>query len=205
MRRLLVTTAFLLLALPLHAALDKYKNWLDSSEAAFLTDAERAEWKRVRDDAAAQLFIAKYVDRRGGMAFKALVEHRTGIANKFFSSGQVKGAFTLRGRLVLLLGAPARIEAGEPYPRNRAPRRSAPPVAALSGSGNIGGGLLSTSASRRTAVIPMSRLVALTFSPETVITVEVDDDGKERLAEGTNRRKLDALLDAAIQASVRKP
>jgi GWxTD domain-containing protein len=205
MRALFLT--ILLLAASADAELVKYKNWLDSPEATFLTRAERTEWRRLTSDDEAAAFLARYVARRGGMAFKAHVEHRSGIADRFFSAGEVKGSRTQRGRLVLLLGAPKGIATGEPFDRRRVRRNILPSPSSLSGTGELGGTGVFTPdrLAKRSVVVQMTRLVGLTFQDGYEIVFEVDDDGAERLAHGTDRKKLDAAIEAAIAASIVKP
>jgi GWxTD domain-containing protein len=207
MTRRLLAAALLVLAASADAALVKYRDWLDSPEATFLTRAERAEWKSLKTDDEATLFIARYVARRGGMAFKAHVEHRAGIADRFFSTAGVKGSRTQRGRLVLLLGAPKGIDKGEPFDRRRIRRGSQPSPSSLSGTGELGGSTFMSGdrIQRQSVVVPMTRLVALTFQDGYEVIFEVDDDGRERLARGTDRKKLEAAIEAAIAAAITTP
>jgi GWxTD domain-containing protein len=208
MRRLPSVVLILALAFSAQAGLVKYKDWLDTPEATFLTAVERAEWRKLRTDDEAAAFIARYVARRGGMTFKAHVEHRTGIADKFFSTGEIKGSRTQRGRLVILLGAPKGIARGEPFDRRRVRRSSQPSPSALSGTGELGGSTFLMGGDRiqrQSVVVPMTRLVGLTFQDGYEVVFEVDDDGSERLARGTDRKKLDAAIEAAIAASIVKP
>ena len=89
-----------------------YKNWDRTPEAYFLTNAERAEWKKVKTDAEAQNFILDYKAKRGPEWEKTLAE-RVAAADKYFSAGETKGSMTLRGKVIILFGPPSAIESGK--------------------------------------------------------------------------------------------
>jgi GWxTD domain-containing protein len=112
MRSLLRLSVFLLLV---PAALwgdrlsAKYRSWDKSPEAYFLTAEERTQWKNIRADADAEKFIADYFARRGP-DFPAILKERIAAADKFFSSGKIKGSETLRGKVVILFGPPTSVD-----------------------------------------------------------------------------------------------
>jgi len=89
-----------------------YKNWDRSPEAYFLTNAERAEWKKVKTDSEAQNFILDYKSKRGPEWEKMLAE-RVAAADKYFSAGEAKGSETLRGKVIIVFGPPTAIESGK--------------------------------------------------------------------------------------------
>lgn len=87
----------------------QYKNWDRSPEAYFLTNAERAEWKKVKTDAEAQNFILDYKARRGP-EFEKMLKDRVAVADKYFTSGETKGSETLRGKVIIVFGPPSGID-----------------------------------------------------------------------------------------------
>jgi GWxTD domain-containing protein len=87
----------------------KYRSWDKSPEAYFLTSEERAQWKHVRADADAETFVADSFARRGP-DFPAMLKERTAAADKYFSSGKIKGSETLRGKVIVLFGPPTSID-----------------------------------------------------------------------------------------------
>ena len=112
MRSLLRLFVLLLLvpaALPAEHLSTKYRSWDKSPEASFLTSAERAQWKQVRVDADAERFVADYFARRGP-DFPAMLKERIVAADKYFSSGKIKGSETLRGKVVILFGPPTSVD-----------------------------------------------------------------------------------------------
>jgi GWxTD domain-containing protein len=111
MRSLIRLSAFLLL-IPASLSADrlstKYRSWDKSPEAYFLTSEERMQWKGVRADAEAEKFVADYFARRGS-DFPAMLKERIAAADKYFSSGKIKGSETLRGKVIILFGPPTSI------------------------------------------------------------------------------------------------
>jgi GWxTD domain-containing protein len=108
-KRVFVVLAGLALAVSALAQLTKFKDWDRSPEAYFLTPAERAEWKKITTDADADKFIALYWAKRGGEAFKTEVSRRIAAADQQFKLARYsRGADSVRGRLFVTLGPPAR-------------------------------------------------------------------------------------------------
>ncbi len=114
LRKLPLFAVICLAASPLFASsLSRhYKNWPNTPEAYFMTKAEKAQWKQVRTNDEAKSFIDAYLARRGPSFLKE-IQPRIAAADKYFSSGRVKGSETLRGRVVILFGPPSGISAGE--------------------------------------------------------------------------------------------
>lgn len=89
--------------------LSKYKDWAKSPEAYFLTPAERTEWAKVSSDDDAEKFISLYWARRGGEAFKGEIFRRIAAADQQFKMRRYdRGAQSVRGRLLIVLGTPNR-------------------------------------------------------------------------------------------------
>jgi GWxTD domain-containing protein len=87
----------------------QYKNWDRTPEAYFLTNGERAEWKKVKTDAEAQNFILDYKNKRGP-EFEKMLKDRVAVADKYFTSGETKGSETLRGKVIIVFGPPSAID-----------------------------------------------------------------------------------------------
>jgi GWxTD domain-containing protein len=98
--------------------LAKYKDWAKSPEAYFLTPAERGEWAKLASDDDAEKFISLYWAKRGGDAFKGELSRRIAAADQQFKMRRYdRGAQSVRGRLLIVLGSP-----------NRQQREAAPEV-----------------------------------------------------------------------------
>lgn len=89
-----------------------YKNWDKTPEAYFLTNAERAQWKKIQTDTDAQNFILDYKSKRGPEWEKMLAE-RIAAADKYFSAGETKGSTTLRGKVIIMFGPPSGVDSGK--------------------------------------------------------------------------------------------
>jgi GWxTD domain-containing protein len=90
----------------------QYKKWDRTPEAYFLTNAERAEWKKVKTDQEAQNFILDYKGKRGP-EFEKMLKERIAAADKYFSAGETKGSETLRGKVIIVFGPPSGIDNGK--------------------------------------------------------------------------------------------
>lgn len=97
------------------AELNKYKDWDKSPEAYFLTPPERAEWKNVATDEDAEKFVALYWAKRDptpatpANEFRDEVGRRIAAADQQFKLPRYKrGADSVRGRLLIVLGPPSR-------------------------------------------------------------------------------------------------
>src|ERR1043165_657840 len=108
MRKYLVFSAVLALIAPVVFAggLSKYKNWPNSPQGYFMTNAERAEWKAsVKTDDDAEQFIKKFVESRGP-GFADDVAKRAEMADKHLTVSGRAGSLTTRGKIAILLGPP---------------------------------------------------------------------------------------------------
>ncbi len=90
------------------AQLAKYKDWPKSSEAYFLTPAEREEWSKIKSDEEAEKFISLYWAKRG-TRFRDEVSRRIAAADEQFKMRRQKGSESVRGRLLITLGPPSRV------------------------------------------------------------------------------------------------
>lgn len=102
----------------------KYVDFGNSPAQYLMTKDEQAKWKSIRDDAAAQAFIDLFWARRDPTpgtpenetqeAFDARVKY----ADEHFAHGKLKGSQTDRGKVVVILGAPSRIQRTSPEPKS---------------------------------------------------------------------------------------
>jgi GWxTD domain-containing protein len=107
-RALALWGAAILIAVPAAAETKRYRDWTSSPEAYFLTREERLAWATVGSDEAAEAFVRAYRDARGA-GFAAAIQSRIDFADRVFALGKRKGSATLRGRTLVLLGAPVRV------------------------------------------------------------------------------------------------
>jgi GWxTD domain-containing protein len=89
--------------------LAKYKDWVKSPEAVFLTPSEKADFAKLASDADAEKFIADYWARRGGDAFHQEVDRRIAAADQQFKMRGQKGSESARGKIFIALGSPTRV------------------------------------------------------------------------------------------------
>jgi GWxTD domain-containing protein len=210
MRRFPLVLLILAIGLSAQAAkLQRYKDWLRSPEAYFLTEDERAAWKNVRTDGEAAAFVAAFTEKRGGEVFTTAIAERVAIADKYFTLKNVRGTSTLCGKLVILFGRPLDIKA-VPYDRSgyiEMPKQPTPGISDLSQTGPRGTTLVRGKGRgylRYTLIFPADALPEF-GGKAYVVDVDVDlTTGKDRLAKESDE-ELDALTDAAIKAAVARP
>ena len=89
------------------ADLGKYTDWPTSPQAYFMTKAERAGWSRLTGEADAERFIDHFIAARG-RRFADEVAAAAKAADEHLSVGGKLGSRTLRGKIVILLGPPAK-------------------------------------------------------------------------------------------------
>jgi GWxTD domain-containing protein len=107
MKRVLLAVLAVVVVVPLFAGVSsKFKDWSNSPQGYFMTKAERGQWGAVNNDADAQAFVDRFVASRGGDAWVAEVAKRTEMANKYLTVGKTQGSKSLRGKAVILFGAP---------------------------------------------------------------------------------------------------
>lgn len=91
--------------------------WVATPEYQFLaTPEEKKSYDSLVDEASQKAFIDEFWKRRdpspadGRNEFRDLVMERVAFADYYFSSGDVRGSLTDRGKIFLLLGKPGAIE-----------------------------------------------------------------------------------------------
>ena len=180
------------------------KNWPHSAEAHFMTREERREWELVKSADDAKRFITAFRARRDG-DFVAEVHKRAALVDERLALGEAKASTTVRGKLAILLGAPAELKVRH-IPK--ATVNVAHPTETRKGG--------ATDGSPRPAVIGSGAgWVEYTFryaaNPDLgigaegwTITIEANAaSGKDRLKYPRDRKKMEDILDAAARASFR--
>ncbi|HKR66755.1 MAG TPA: hypothetical protein VJZ00_23710 [Thermoanaerobaculia bacterium] len=209
------------LALTLSAAslfaadLGKYKDWDKSPQALFMTQAERTEWSALATEADADKFVTDFVAKRGGAKFTKEVALRAANADKYLSLGKIKGSTTLRGKVVILFGAPTGMSVDER--KGRASYVSAPSGAAVTdlgtsasaSSGERGGGDSQTFGTGKAGL--NFKDFTFTFAGAAVpglgkdyaVTIEVDTgSGKERVQDKKKAAELEEKFESVAAASI---
>jgi len=218
MKTFIAAMALCVVALSAQAGeLVKYKNWDDSPQGYFMTASERAEWKAVRTDEAAEEFVKNFVARRGGDAFVAEVAKRTEMADKYLTFGKNKGSQSLRGKLVILLGAPANIAVSNTTIKSGGSNGLDSTVSnnvGTGGAGIDGGGGSDPNAIGREGSSRTLKIYTFTFTGKTnpalgqdvyVPVVEVNaGSGKDRLKDGRKQGELQEIFERVAQASIKK-
>ena len=114
----------------------KYAGWADGPEGFLLTKDESKAWSKVADDAAAERFIELFWARRDPdlsgprNETREEFERRVQQADASFATDRRRGALTDRGKVLILLGQPARGSRTEPGQTLR-------PIGGESGAGSI--------------------------------------------------------------------
>ncbi|HSP33966.1 MAG TPA: GWxTD domain-containing protein, partial [Thermoanaerobaculia bacterium] len=94
----------------------KYADFGKGPEQWVMSAQEQADWKNVKTDADAQKFIDLFWARRDPTPGTLINEYRDNFeaavkyADTNFVEGRRRGSLTDRGRVLILLGAPARVE-----------------------------------------------------------------------------------------------
>jgi hypothetical protein len=218
MKTFVAALALCAVALSVQAGeLVKYKNWDESPQGYFMTAGERAEWKSVQSDAAAEEFVKNFVARRGGDAWVAEVAKRAEMADKYLSFGKNKGSASLRGKLVILLGAPANI--GVTTEEKKSGGSNGLDSSVMNNVGSSGGGTAGDGGSDPNAIgrggsSNVKKIYTFTFSGKTtpaigkdeyVAVVEVDaGNGKDRLREGRKQSELQQIFEKVAAASIKQ-
>jgi hypothetical protein len=205
MKSFVAAVALFAVAITAQAGLSsQYKNWENSPQGYFMTAAERSEWKSINSDEAAAAFVKSFVERRGGEKWVAEV-------------GKTKGSTTLRGKLIVLFGAPTNIAVASETRSGGGSNGLDSSV--MNNVGSSGGGIAGDGGSDPNAIgrggsSRELKIYTFTFSNKTtpalgkaeyVAVVEVDaGNGKDRLKESRKQPELEALFDAVAAASIVK-
>src|SRR5712691_3753114 len=92
------------------------RDWAKGPVQFIMSADEQTKWNQIKSDADAKAFIALFWARRDPTPGTPVNEYREGFesavkyADEHFAEGRRKGSLTERGRVLLLLGPPSRIE-----------------------------------------------------------------------------------------------
>lgn len=218
MKKSLMFLAVLLLAVPVFARLSRYRDWPNSPEGYFMTKAERAQWAKLDTDAEAEKFIADFHSRRPDN-FQKEVADRAEHADKLLTIGKTEGSRSIRGKVVIILGPPSRIDVSEQTVKNSS-KIDNPDVAGLmsnmnaadSGGGKGGGGNNSLGSSISTSTVV--RIMHFNYSGEIAKTADrkqIDVDvaidpvtGKDRIESRSAAADLDSIFELVAQSWIKK-
>src|SRR5215212_1659309 len=114
--RIAVAMVILLAAVSAFALSDQYVQFGKGPAQWIMTKDEAAQWKKIGTDADAQAFIDLFWAKRDTTPgtpdneFKDLFEARVKYADEHFAHGRTKGSMTDRGRVLIVMGSPSRIQ-----------------------------------------------------------------------------------------------
>jgi hypothetical protein len=216
MRRVFLVVATLMLALSaLSAHPMKLRDWDQSPQGYFMTSSESKQWRAVRSDEEAEIFIASFLGKRGGAAFNAEVQKRVAIADQFFINHGLKGSDTLR-KLVILFGVPRNVSVSRvhqvngytPASPNVVVSGSTQPITVAADSNTRFPGPVNAGTAgsyfRSFAVTFSAKDVPAFEGKDHVVILEVDaGTGKDRLSKRTKKKELDAMIESVAAASIR--
>lgn len=197
--------ATVLLALPLLAAdLGKYKEWLDSPAAYFMTGAERGEWAKLQTEAEAEAFVKKYMDGRGGEKFTAELNKRIQMADKYLTVGSTRGSQTTRGKIVILLGPPQAMDVSLKPGKGRSggvPSGGSPELTGIGGGTSVAE---MADVAQRGGMAGDGAVKIYTFTyDKLIVPVEVTTaSGKDRIRDKKVAEELERKLEEAAKASI---
>lgn len=223
--RLLLCIAVVALAVPALFAgnLDKYKNWPNTPQGYFMTNAERAEWKAtVKTDADAEEFVKKFLAKRDP-GFAADIAQRAAMADKHLTVSGRTGSLTTRGKIIILLGPPSSFSVAQREVKGNA--FGSPDMYSNVGSGSGGGaqgggggasgpsaGDMAVAASNRGMAGDLLKDYTFTYAADKLPVKQAKDfsvvvevragDGTDRIVDRKAAAQLEEIFEAAAQKSV---
>ena len=207
--RQLFVAAILLCTASVYAdGLVNFKGWDATPQAYFMTKAEHQQWDAIRSDDEAHKFVESYLAKRGP-GFPAMLEVRVAAADKHLTVGKLPGSRTLRGKLVILLGPPSSFEAHDVADYSPVHRDNGVMAGALSGgSANAGGVDEQSEGARSMGSANVSRLFHFTYASTPAGPLDVNimadaNSGKDHSKGREDDKRLDAVFEAAAQASIK--
>ncbi|HUP63122.1 MAG TPA: hypothetical protein VNA69_22215 [Thermoanaerobaculia bacterium] len=178
-----------------------------------MTKAEREQWRAVTTEQDAETFVTEFLARRPAN-FAAEVTKRAEMADKYLTVGKVKGSSSLRGKLIVLFGAPAAMQSAQK--RSKTDYTSG--ASEMGGGGELGvhvsastpGGVQAIGGRGATGGRVVTEYTFI-FSAKNVpslgsdltVVVEVDPaSGKDRFSDKKTAEALKAKFEAIAQASI---
>lgn len=189
------------------AASPDLKDWEHSPQGYFMTKAEQQAWSAIRTPEEAQRFIDQFLAKRGPN-FAAEVAARAEQADKRLTIGKMAGSKTLRGKTVILLGPPTGVDVSD-YQDVGTVHHSSPAVAnAYSGGSLASADGDSNEGSKTMGSANIIRNYHFTFATTPAgpldVTISVDpNSGKDRARGRDDAKRLEAVFEAAAQASIK--
>jgi GWxTD domain-containing protein len=218
LKRLLIAVTVIALAAPAFAKLSKYKGWENSPQGYFMTRAEHDQWSKLDSDADAEKFIADFIAKRPAN-FEKEVADRAANADKYLTVAKTQGSKSLRGKVVIVLGAPTAMDVVEKTVAN-SEKHDNPVVAGLmsnmnaaeSGGGRAGdggnslGSSISTSTLVRIMHFNYQGAVAKTADRKQIdVNVEIDPvTGKDRIPSHSDESDLNSVFELVTQSWIKK-
>jgi GWxTD domain-containing protein len=220
MKRLSIVVALALLAVPAFARLSKYKDWPNTPEGYFMTKAERAQWSRLDSDMDAEKFIADFVAKRPAN-FEKEVADRAANADKYLTVEKTQGSKSIRGKVIILFGAPTSMDVANEVVKNTE-KRDNPEVSAVmsnansagAGAGKGNGNAVSNSPGNYMATSQMIRVMHFSYTGEIArivdrksvdINVQIDPtNGTDMIASRTAESDLNTMFEAIAESWIKK-
>ena len=121
--RIAVALATLLAAVSAFALSDQYVQFGKGPAQWIMTKDEAAQWKKINSDADAQAFIDLFWAKRDTTPgtpdneFREMFDTRVKYTDEHFTHGRTVGSMTDRGRVLIVLGSPSRIQRTGSEPR----------------------------------------------------------------------------------------
>lgn len=184
----------------LAGGLKKFKEWERSPQAYFLTKAERVAWAAIQTDGKAEKFIAAYLAQRGEK-FRTELDQRIAMADKYLSFGKRKGSETLRGKVVILLGPPSKIERKD---KTELGRLQEPEVGDTYSNVGPGGGSthIRIAPTIFTFTYEEAQLPKILNPKRLVLRIEQDpSSGKEKIPDEKEAQLFEEITETLAQAS----
>jgi len=195
MRIALAFAAALVAAATLAADLGKYNDWASSPLAYFMTAGDRTAWAAVTNEAEAATFVKAFVAKRG-RDFEERVADRAQAADEHFTIGKKAGSKTLRGKLIIVLGPPAKLAIKELKVTQRETNLG-------HNLGRVGKTTDFYNPPIGTTPMTVKHVFDYTFSYPNVqpFVVQVNaESGEERILDAKTARRVDELLQRAVDA-----
>lgn len=220
MKRLSIVVALALFAVPAFAGLSKYKDWPNTPEGYFMTKAERAQWSRLDSDMDAEKFIADFVAKRPAN-FEKEVADRAANADKYLTVEKTQGSKSIRGKVIILFGAPTSMDVANEVVKNTE-KRDNPEVSSVMsnansagvGGGKGNGGVVSNMPGNYLATSQMIRVMHFSYTGDIArvvdrksvdINVQIDPtNGKDMIASRTAESDLNAMFEAIAESWIKK-
>lgn len=212
--RSLVLLLSIAIMIPAFAASADLKDWDRSPQGYFMTKAEHDEWNTLKTPDEKQHFVDQFLAKRDP-GFAAEVATRAAKADQYLTIGKLPGSKTLRGKVIILFGAPTSMDS-TPILDNSSVHHDSPAVASAFTGGTAGaadGGKPDNDAtinegSRTMGAGSLSQNYHLNYAKTAAGPLDVNITaegytGKDYPRGRDDAKRLDAAFEAAAQASIK--